>query len=355
MMQVYFGGVCVCVFFFFFFVVICVNVSVITFMYLTGDWSLFDFVDPPRHLALSVADHTLNEGDPGVLEMHLEQFLLPALPTDSAAYIAPLPLVPSGGVSSVEKKPTRIKVTGRKYMASGAAASSVGGTALTRGDTSTPVAMISPGPISKKRKTFVPPSLSAFEAVQAAYALPLGTSIGAQAENVTSTQLSYAGVVLPSSNVSSVTGPIPQVGATAAVSCAMPPPTPTTAVTVTAGPVSISLTSSVAPSSLFDSPLSIFSIADKETPAVHVTQEATSAGGAAANDAGGSSSGIADDGTRLVDDLYLPTISWDPNARDKRFQPQWKIAESSRLLFPPVIQRWIERAYPPAEVAYVEA
>ncbi|KAJ0952853.1 hypothetical protein HanPSC8_Chr02g0077151 [Helianthus annuus] len=144
-------------------------------MYLTGDWSLFDFVDPPRHLALSVADHALNEGDPGVLEMHLEQFLLPALPADSAAYIAPLPLVPSGGVSSVEKKPTRIKVTGRKYMASGAAASSVGGTALTRGDTSTPVAMISPGPISKKRKTFVPPSLSAFEAVQAAYALPLGT------------------------------------------------------------------------------------------------------------------------------------------------------------------------------------
>ncbi|KAM0021872.1 hypothetical protein Hdeb2414_s0023g00622111 [Helianthus debilis subsp. tardiflorus] len=164
----------------------------------------------------------------------------------------------------------------------------------------------------------------------------------------------YAGVVLSRSNVSSVAEPMPQVGATATISCTMPPPTPTTTVTVTAGPVSMSLTSSVAPSSLFDSPLSVFSIADKEMHAAHVTQQATSAGGVAVSDAGGSSSGIADDGTRLVDDLYLPTISWDPNARDKRFQPQWKIAESSRLLFPPVIQHWIEQAYPPAEVAYVE-
>ncbi|KAF5803346.1 hypothetical protein HanXRQr2_Chr06g0270201 [Helianthus annuus] len=134
----------------------------------------------------------------------------------------------------------------------------------------------------------------------------------------------------------------------------MPPPTLTAAVTVTASPVSTPLTSSVAPSSLFESPLSIFSSAEKEVPAVPIVKEATSAGDATVSDAGGSSSGIADDGTRLVDDLYLPTISWDPNARDKRFQPQWKIAESSRLIFPPVIQHWIEWAYPPAEVAYVD-
>ncbi|MFS8002052.1 hypothetical protein Hanom_Chr13g01197581 [Helianthus anomalus] len=107
--------------------------------------------------------------------MHLEQFLLPALPADPAAYIVPLPLIPSSDVPSVEKKPTRIKITGRNYMASGAAASSVGGTTLTGGDISTPGAMISPGPISKKRKTFVAPTLSAFQAVQAAYAPLLGT------------------------------------------------------------------------------------------------------------------------------------------------------------------------------------
>ncbi|KAF5760230.1 hypothetical protein HanXRQr2_Chr16g0750991 [Helianthus annuus] len=266
--------------------------------------------------------------------MHLEQFLLPALPADPSAYIAPLPLVPSGGVSALERKPTWIKVTGRKYMAVGAAASSVGGTTVTRGDISTTAAMISPGPAPKKWKTFVAPTLSAFEAVQAAYALPLGTSSGAQTKNVTPTQLPSVGVVLPSSGVSSVTELIPQASDTAAVSCTMPPLTLTTAVAVTTSPVSIPLTSSVAPSSLFDSPLSIFSVAAKEIPAVHVTQEATSAGGAAARDAGGSSSGIADDGACLVDDLYLPTINWDPSARDKRFQPQWKIAESSRLLYP---------------------
>ncbi|KAJ0836963.1 hypothetical protein HanRHA438_Chr16g0772891 [Helianthus annuus] len=32
-----------------------------------GEWSLFDFVDPPRHLALRTADHVLDEGESGVL------------------------------------------------------------------------------------------------------------------------------------------------------------------------------------------------------------------------------------------------------------------------------------------------
>ncbi|MFS7889422.1 hypothetical protein Hanom_Chr00s000004g01606861 [Helianthus anomalus] len=89
---------------------------------------------------------------------------------------------------------------------------------------------------------------------------------------------------------------------------------------------------------MFDSPLSIPSAADSGAPIVSTTQEATSVGGTSASDVGGSSSGIADDGARLIDDLFLPTVSWDPNARDKHYQPQWKIAESSRLIFPPVIQ-----------------
>ncbi|MFS8007046.1 hypothetical protein Hanom_Chr14g01256341 [Helianthus anomalus] len=69
-------------------------------------------------------------------------------------------------------------------------------------------------------------------------------------------------------------------------------------------------------------------------PTVSAVHKATSAGGTAASDAGGSSSGIADDGARLGDDLYLPTINWDPNMQDKRYQPRWKIAESSRLISP---------------------
>ncbi|MFS7932130.1 hypothetical protein Hanom_Chr04g00364241 [Helianthus anomalus] len=39
---------------------------------------------------------------------------------------------------------------------------------------------------------------------------------------------------------------------------------------------------------------------------------------------------------------------------DKRYQPQWKIVESSRLIFPQVVQHWVEQAYHPAEAAYVE-
>ncbi|MFS8027367.1 hypothetical protein Hanom_Chr16g01497911 [Helianthus anomalus] len=112
---------------------------------------------------------------------------------------------------------------------------------------------------------------------------------------------------------------------------------PTAAVTVTTSPVSTPLPSRITPSSLFDSPLSIFTVTEKEMPAVSLVHEATSAGGAASSDAGGSSSGIADDGVRLGDDLYLPTINWDPNVQDKRYQPQWKIADSSRLIFPPVV------------------
>ncbi|KAJ0457317.1 hypothetical protein HanIR_Chr15g0772311 [Helianthus annuus] len=134
----------------------------------------------------------------------------------------------------------------------------------------------------------------------------------------------------------------------------MPPPMPTTAVIVTTSPVSTPLPSSITPTSLFDSPFSFFSTIEKEMPTVSAAHEATSAREAAMSDAGGSSSGIADDGTRLGDDIYLPTINWDSNVQDKRYQPKWKIAKSSRLIFPPVIQHWVERAYPPAESAYFE-
>ncbi|MFS7902765.1 hypothetical protein Hanom_Chr01g00015111 [Helianthus anomalus] len=53
-----------------------------------GEWSLFDFVDPPRHTALRVADSVLGEQEPDVLKVHLEQFLLLAEPADPAVYIS---------------------------------------------------------------------------------------------------------------------------------------------------------------------------------------------------------------------------------------------------------------------------
>ncbi|KAF5798164.1 hypothetical protein HanRHA438_Chr07g0300181 [Helianthus annuus] len=85
-----------------------------------GKWSLFDFVDPPRNAALRTADCVIGEQEPNVLKIHLEQFLLPAMPADPIAYISQPP--PSGGssVSAAEtKKPTRVKITGRKVMTAG--------------------------------------------------------------------------------------------------------------------------------------------------------------------------------------------------------------------------------------------
>ncbi|MFS8023194.1 hypothetical protein Hanom_Chr16g01448601 [Helianthus anomalus] len=107
-------------------------------------WSLFDFVDPPRHLALRAADRMLDNQEPGLLKVHLEQFLLPALPADPAVYLSPFSLSGGSGVAAPEKKPTRIKITGRKYMASSAAPSSAGVTSFTRGDTSTTTEITSP-------------------------------------------------------------------------------------------------------------------------------------------------------------------------------------------------------------------
>ncbi|KAF5807551.1 hypothetical protein HanRHA438_Chr05g0244101 [Helianthus annuus] len=89
-------------------------------------------------------------------------------------------------------------------------------------------------------------------------------------------------------------------------------------------------------------------------PTTSAAGESTSAKDTTVSDTGGSSNGFVDDGARLSDDLYLPTVCWDQYAQDKRYQPKWKIAESSRLVFPPVVHHWVERAYPSAESAYIE-
>ncbi|KAJ0548815.1 hypothetical protein HanPI659440_Chr08g0312911 [Helianthus annuus] len=139
-----------------------------------GKWSLFDFVDPPRNAALKVADRVFGEQEPDVLKIHLEQFLLPAVSAYPAVYICQPP--PSGGsnVATIEKKLIRVKVTGRKYMAVGAATSSVGVTTPAGSASTTAAELTSPTPVSKKRKTFTVPALTAIEAMQAAYALPIG-------------------------------------------------------------------------------------------------------------------------------------------------------------------------------------
>ncbi|MFS8034667.1 hypothetical protein Hanom_Chr17g01583851 [Helianthus anomalus] len=322
-----------------------------------GKWSLFDFVNPPRNAAVSVADRVIGEKEPDVLKIHLEQFLLPAVPADPSTYICQPP--PSGGsaVSAAEvKKSIRVKVTGRKYMAAGAAAFaiavgvfvSVGGVAVT----SAAAELVSPTRALKKRKVI--PPLTAFQAIQTAYAMPTGFTVEVQVEGVSSVPLTSVDVMHSATSGPSLSELISQVSASALISSLLPPLVFTVAVVVTTSLVSTPLSSNVIPTSLFDSPIGVFSASEKEMPVASVAHVPTSARNTAVSDAGGSSSGIVDDGTHLGDDLYLPTINWDPNVQDKRYQPKWKTTESSRLIFPPVVHHWVERAYPPAKSSYVE-
>ncbi|MFS7963465.1 hypothetical protein Hanom_Chr08g00738371 [Helianthus anomalus] len=148
--------------------------------------------------------------------------------------------------------------------------------------------------------------------------------------------LTFVDVTLSATSGRSLLELISQASASAVVSSLILLPVFTAAVAVTTSLVSTPLASSVTPTSLFDSPLSIFSASEKEMPTVSTAHEATNARDTAVSDVGGSSRGFVDDGARLGDYLYLPTINWDPDVQDKRYQPKWKIAELSRLIFPPV-------------------
>ncbi|XP_022030571.1 mucin-5AC-like [Helianthus annuus] len=193
--------------------------------------------------------------------------------------------------------------------------------------TSATAELVSPTHALKKRKVITP--LTSFQAIQTAYALPTSSTAEVQIESVSSAPLTYVDVMPSATSEPSLSELISQASATAATS-SMPPPVLTAAVAVTTSPVSTPLPSSVTPTSLFDSPLSIFSASEKEMPKVSAAHEATSARDTAVSDARGSSSGIVDDGARLGNDLYLPTINWDPNVQDKRYQPKWKVAESGQ-------------------------
>ncbi|KAJ0836707.1 hypothetical protein HanRHA438_Chr16g0770041 [Helianthus annuus] len=126
----------------------------ITCVHIAGEWSLFDFVDPPQHAALRAADRVLGEQEPDVLKVHLEQFLLPVVPADPTMYISQPPPSGASSVAVPEKKPTRIRVTGRKYMAAGVATSFAGVAAPARGATPATAELTSPTHVSENRKTF---------------------------------------------------------------------------------------------------------------------------------------------------------------------------------------------------------
>ncbi|KAF5813479.1 hypothetical protein HanXRQr2_Chr03g0098931 [Helianthus annuus] len=135
---------------------------------------MFDFIDPPRHLALRPADRVLDGGEPDVLGMHLEQFSLPAVPADPTVYITSLSVFANTVMSVAEKKSARTKLGGRKHTATPVVVTSAGESSCIGRDIPLAADMTSAGRAFKKRKTFVIPTLSAFEAVQAACAFPTG-------------------------------------------------------------------------------------------------------------------------------------------------------------------------------------
>ncbi|KAJ0704267.1 hypothetical protein HanPI659440_Chr14g0560751 [Helianthus annuus] len=307
-----------------------------------GEWGMFDFIDPPRHLALKPNDRRLDEGEPDVLKVHLEQFLLPAMPTDPLEYIAPLSGMAAAVSASSEKKPIRLKLSGKKPAATTVSVPVMEETPNASREVSLASDLTSPGRASKKRKIFVAPTLSAFQAVQAACAISPGTFAGISSGVVPSTVVSTVAASCTGS-ASMPTGPQVSASFAPAVSCVMPIPSSTVSIAVTSEPLP-SLRSGDFDTTLPESPKDMFAGFDTNAAAASTAHEATSVGG---GDNRASSSGIADDGARLIDDLFIPTVCWDPHAQDKRYQPQWKIAESSRLIFPPVVQHWVERAYPP--------
>ncbi|KAJ0933129.1 hypothetical protein HanPSC8_Chr04g0181451 [Helianthus annuus] len=312
-----------------------------------GEWGMFDFIDPPRHLALKPNDRRLDEGEPDVLKVHLEQFLLPIMPADPLEYIAPLSGMAAAVSASSEKKPIRLKLSGKKHTTPSVSVPVMEETPNASREVSLASDLTSPGRTSKKRKIFVAPTLSAFQAVQAACAISPGTFVGmssgvVSSGVVTSTVVSTVAASC-TGNVSMPMGPQVSASFAPAVSCVMPIPSSTVSIAVTSEPLS-SLRSGGFDTVLSESPKDMFAGFDTNAAAASTAHEATSVGG---GDNRASSSGIADDGARLIDDLFIPTVCWDPHAQDKRYQPQWKIAESSRLIFPPVVQHWVEKAYPP--------
>ncbi|MFS7943743.1 hypothetical protein Hanom_Chr06g00503811 [Helianthus anomalus] len=86
----------------------------------------------------------------------------------------------------------------------------------------------------------------------------------------------------------------------------MPPPLFTTSVVMTPIPVTTPLFSSSTPVSIFYSPIGDFHASGKDM--LSADGESTSAKDTIVSDTGGSNGNFADDGARLFDDLYLPTV-----------------------------------------------
>ncbi|MFS7990659.1 hypothetical protein Hanom_Chr11g01061511 [Helianthus anomalus] len=67
------------------------------------------------------------------------------------------------------------------------------------------------------------------------------------------------------------------------------------------------------------------------------------------------SSGGAYDERLHIEGLYLPTITWDPHMPDKPYKPRWKIVGSTRLIYPQVVNHWVDHGFPPRRYLMLKA
>ncbi|KAJ0497085.1 hypothetical protein HanHA89_Chr13g0507491 [Helianthus annuus] len=191
------------------------------------------------------ADRAVGEQEPDVLTIHIDQFLLLAVPVDLTAYVSqPPPSRGSGASLEGTQKPSRIKITGKKIITAGATASpmAVSISAAPEGvaGTSAPTSLVSPQHAPKRRKMM--PPLTAFQAIKAAHALPAGSFAEAQVGGGSSMPLSSGEIVPPAASGQShpLADLISQASAVT-VSSTLPSPLFTTAVVVTPSSVTTSL------------------------------------------------------------------------------------------------------------------
>ncbi|MFS7960188.1 hypothetical protein Hanom_Chr08g00700251 [Helianthus anomalus] len=178
--------------------------------------------------------------------------------------------------------------------------------------------VVSPRPVPKRRK--IMPSLSTFQANKGAQPLHADSLSEAQVESGSSMPLTSEEIVTSSAGGQSV--PLADLISQASafpIGSSMPLPLFTTFVIMMPNPVTTSLFSSSTPVSVFDSPIGDFPVSGKEMPTTSAGGKSTSAKYTTVSDVGGSCGTFAEDGVHLFDDLYLPTVCWDPYAQDKRY------------------------------------
>ncbi|KAF5808891.1 hypothetical protein HanXRQr2_Chr04g0150691 [Helianthus annuus] len=275
----------------------------------TGDWSLFDFVDPPRNAALRPSDRVVGEHEASVQKIHIEHFLLTAILRIPLIKLLVLP--PSSGCEASlggTKKASRIRITGKKSTTSEVTTSPEAAGELTAPEgatvTSAP-AIVSPRPAPKRRRTIT--FLSTFQTTKTAQLLHTDTIAEAQVEGGSSLPLTSGEIATSAIGGQSVSlAELISQASVLPVCSLMPPPLFTAFVMIITNPVSTPLFSSSTPTSMFDSPMGDFPVSGREIPTTSAGGESTTAKEMTVSDTGGP---IGLDNEHLMNTTMVDAVS----------------------------------------------